>query len=113
VDIHGVHDLDGRYDLPETYEVAPDYEKAKKVAWESSPISYLAAWTSPVLFIHSDDDRNVNVSQTADLIRRFEELKKPYESILIPGDTHHWMKWENMVRVDQATADFLKKHLMN
>ncbi|WP_075352180.1 S9 family peptidase [Algoriphagus marinus] len=113
VDIHGVHDLDGRYDLPETYEVAPDYEKAKKVAWDSSPISDLATWTSPVLFIHSDDDRNVNVSQTADLIRRFEELKKPYESILIPGDTHHWMKWENMVRVDQATADFLKKHLMN
>jgi dipeptidyl aminopeptidase/acylaminoacyl peptidase len=113
VDIHGVHDLDGRYDLPETYEVAPDYEKAKKIAWESSPMSDLATWTSPVLFIHSDDDRNVNVSQTADLIRRFEELKKPYESILIPGDTHHWMKWENMVRVDQATADFLKKHLMD
>jgi dipeptidyl aminopeptidase/acylaminoacyl peptidase len=113
VDIHGVHDLDGRYDLPETYEVASDYEKAKKVAWESSPMADLATWTSPVLFIHSDDDRNVNVSQTADLIRRFEELKMPYESILIPGDTHHWMKWENMVRVDQATADFLKKHLMD
>lgn len=113
VDIHGVHDLDGRYDLPDGYEVAPDYEKALEVAWKSSPIADLATWTSPVLFIHSDDDRNVNVSQTTDLIRRFEELNKPYESILIPGDTHHWMKWRNMIRVDQATADFLKKHLMN
>ncbi|GAA0878311.1 S9 family peptidase [Algoriphagus jejuensis] len=112
VDIHGVHDLDGRYDLPEGYEVAPDYEKAKEVAWKSSPIADLATWKSPVLFIHSDDDRNVEVSQTTDLIRRFEELEKPYEAVLIPGDTHHWMKWENMVRVGNLTADFLKKHLM-
>jgi len=113
VDIHGVHDLDGRYDLPETYEMAADLDKAKKIAWESSPMADLDTWTSPVLFIHADDDRNVSVSQTADLIRRFEELGKPYESILIPGDTHHWMKWSNMIRVDQATADFLKKHLMD
>ena len=113
VDIHGVHDLDGRYDLPEGYEVAPDYEKAKEIAWNSSPIADLDTWTSPVLFIHSDDDRNVNVSQTTNLIRRFDELKKPYESILIPGDTHHWMKWKNMIRVSNETAKFLHKHLMN
>jgi dipeptidyl aminopeptidase/acylaminoacyl peptidase len=113
VDIHGVHDLDGRYDLPETYEIASDLDKAKKIAWESSPMADLDTWTSPVLFIHADDDRNVAVSQTADLIRRFEELGKPYESILIPGDTHHWMKWSNMIKVDQATADFLKKHLLD
>jgi dipeptidyl aminopeptidase/acylaminoacyl peptidase len=113
VDIHGVHDLDGRYELPEGYEVAPDYEKAKEIAWKSSPMPDLATWKSPVLFIHSDDDRNVEVSQTTDLIRRFEELGMPYESVLIPGDTHHWMKWENMIEVGQLTADFLKKHLMN
>ena len=113
VDIHGVHDLDSRYELPNGYEVAPDYEKAKEIAWKSSPIPDLETWTSPVLFIHSDDDRNVNVSQTSDLIRRFEEMNKSYESIFIPGDTHHWMKWSNMVRVHQATADFLKKHLMD
>ncbi len=109
VDIHGVHDLDGRYDLPEGYEVAPDYESAKEIAWKSSPIADLKTWTSPVLFIHSDDDRNVNVSQTTNLIRRFEEMNKPYESIFIPGDTHHWMKWSNMIRVHQATADFFEK----
>lgn len=113
VDIHGVHDLDSRYELPDGYEVAPDYEKAKEIAWKSSPMADLDTWASPVLFIHSDDDRNVNVSQTTDLIRRFEEMNKSYESIFIPGDTHHWMKWSNMVRVHQATADFLKKHLMD
>jgi dipeptidyl aminopeptidase/acylaminoacyl peptidase len=113
VDIHGVHDLDRRYDLPPGYEVAPDYEKAKEIAWKSSPIADLNTWTSPVLFIHSDDDRNVTVSQTTDLIRRFEELGKPYESVLIPGDTHHWMKWSNMVKVGNLTAEFLKQNLLS
>lgn len=112
VDIHGVHDLDGRYDLSPNYEQATDLELARKTAWESSPMADLDTWKSPVLFIHADDDRNVAVSQTVDLIHRFEELGKPYESILIPGDTHHWMKWSNMILVDQATADFLQKHLM-
>ena len=113
VDIHGVHDLDGRYELPEGYEISSDYAQAKEIAWKSSPIADLATWTSPVLFIHSDDDRNVAVSQTTDLIRRFEELGKSYEAVLIPGDTHHWMKWSNMVKVGDLTADFLKKHLMD
>ena len=113
VDIHGVHDLDSRYELPDGYEVAPDYEKAKEIAWKSSPIADLDTWKSPVLFIHSDDDRNVSVSQTTDLIRRFEEKNMPYEAVLIPGDTHHWMLWKNMVRVGNLTADFLKKHLMD
>ncbi|WP_296698878.1 prolyl oligopeptidase family serine peptidase [Algoriphagus sp.] len=112
VDIHGVHDLDGRYDLSPNYEQAPDLDLARETAWKSSPISDLETWNSPVLFIHADDDRNVPVKQTVDLIRRFEELGKPYESIIIPGDTHHWMKWSNMIKVDQATADFLQKHLM-
>lgn len=113
VDIHGVHDLDGRYTVPDGYEVAPDYEKAKEIAWKSSPMADLSTWKSPVLFIHSDDDRNVYVSQTTDLIRRFDELKKPYDAVMIPGDTHHWMKWSNMVKVGNLTADFLKKHLMD
>lgn len=111
VDIHGVHNLSGRLEMPEGYEKAPDYDEAVKTAWFSSPLAYIETWTSPVLFIHGDDDRNVQVSQTTDLIRRFEERKKPYEYMIIPGDSHHWMVFSNMVKVNQATADFLKKHL--
>jgi dipeptidyl aminopeptidase/acylaminoacyl peptidase len=111
VDISGVHDMDHRYNLPEGIEVAPDYEDAKRLAWQSSPIADLDQWTSPVLFIHSDDDRNVGFYHSADLARRFDELDKPYDYLVIPGDTHHWMKFSNMVRVNEATVDFLSKHL--
>ena len=113
VDLHGVHNFEGRYNIPEGYEVAPDYEEAKKIAWESSPFAYLDSWKSPVLFIHGDDDRNVNVSHTTNLIRRFEEKKMPYQYLMIPDETHHWMKFSNMVKVNMATADFLEEHLMD
>ncbi|NHE59224.1 S9 family peptidase [Cyclobacterium plantarum] len=111
VDISGVHDMDHRYELPEGIEVAPDYAEAKQIAWESSPIADLDQWTSPVLFIHSDDDRNVGFYHSADLARRFDELGKPYDYLVIPGDTHHWMKFSNMVQVNEATVNFLHKHL--
>src|SRR5690606_22987138 len=101
------------YNVPEGYEVAPDYEEAKKIAWESSPFAYLDSWKSPVLFIHGDDDRNVNVSHTTDLIRRFEEKDLPYNYLMIPDETHHWMKFSNMVKVNKATVDFLEEHLLD
>ncbi|PSL07246.1 dipeptidyl aminopeptidase/acylaminoacyl peptidase [Cecembia rubra] len=111
VDIHGVHELSSRLEMPEGFEKAPDFEKAQKTAFYSSPLAYLDTWTSPVLFIHGDDDRNVQVSQTVDLIRRFEERKMPFEYLIIPDDSHHWMKYANLVKVNTATVDFLQKHL--
>jgi dipeptidyl aminopeptidase/acylaminoacyl peptidase len=111
VDIHGVHELSSRLEMPDGFEKAPDFEKAQRTAFYSSPLAYLETWRSPVLFIHGDDDRNVQVSHTTDLIRRFENRKMPFEALIIPDDTHHWMKYSNLVKVNQATVDFLRKHL--
>jgi dipeptidyl aminopeptidase/acylaminoacyl peptidase len=111
VDIHGVHELSSRLEMPDGYEKAPDFEKAQRTAFYSSPLAYLDTWTSPVLFIHGDDDRNVQVSQTTDLIRRFEDRNMAFEYLMIPDDSHHWMKYANLVKVNSATAAFLKKHL--
>ncbi|MGY6522971.1 MAG: S9 family peptidase [Mongoliitalea sp.] len=111
VDIHGVHELSSRLELPTGFEKAPDFDRALRTAWLSSPLAYLDTWISPVLFIHGDDDRNVNVSHTTDIIRRFDERKKPYEYLMIPDDSHHWMKFENLVKVNAATAEFLQRHL--
>ncbi|UJP64430.1 S9 family peptidase [Mongoliitalea daihaiensis] len=111
VDIHGVHELSSRLVPPAGFEKAPDFDRALRTAWLSSPLAYLDTWTSPVLFIHGDDDRNVNVSHTADIIRRFDERNMPYEYLMIPDDSHHWMKFENLVKVNAATVAFLRKHL--
>ncbi|MHA4846239.1 S9 family peptidase [Flavitalea antarctica] len=111
VDIHGVHNhlnlsppLDG--------EQAPDAPLARKLLWESSPVSWVKGMTSPVLFIHGDDDGNVGFDESIDLVRRFQQEGKPFESLVIPDETHHWMRYENTVRVNEAVADFLKRKLM-
>lgn len=76
VDIHGVHNWTAERAAPlleSRYEKAPDVQKALDVAWQSSPVSSIDKWKSPVLLIHGDDDRNVRFSQTTDLVRRLEK----------------------------------------
>ena len=110
VDIHGVHDLT----LPEglvRYEKSPDLARARDIAWKSSPISYISTWRSPVLLIHGDDDRNVQFGQTVDLVRRLSQAGRKFEEIVIPDDTHHFLRNANQLRVDQATADFFDRML--
>ncbi len=111
VDIHGVNN---RFTTlaQEGRKPAPDAALAEKVAEESSPVSYVNTWTSPTLIIHADDDRNVAFNQSVDLIKRFEDKKFDFEFLAIPDDTHHWMKFSNGLKVSEATADFLKRKLM-
>ncbi len=112
VDIHGVHNLSGRFEMPDGYEKAPDYDEAVKTAWFSSPLADLDSWKSPVLIIHADDDRNVDFVQSTDLATKLEERGIPFEYLVIPDDTHHWMKFSNLQKVNQATVEFLERHLI-
>lgn len=115
VDIHGVHDwtterargLMNR----DRYEQAPDLDSALALAWRSSPVSAMAGWKSPVLVIQGDDDRNVRFSQSVDLVQRLREAGIPFEELIVPDDTHHFLRHANWVRVDSATADFLARKL--
>jgi dipeptidyl aminopeptidase/acylaminoacyl peptidase len=115
VDVHGVHDWTterARGILnPDRYEQAPDVDSALAIAWRSSPVASIDRWRSPVLLIHADDDRNVRFSQTADLARRLSAAGVPFEEIVIPDDTHHFMLWENQVLVNRATAEFFERVL--
>ncbi|MGM9511178.1 S9 family peptidase [Larkinella sp. GY13] len=114
VDIHGVHDMtnDRTEQVSHQIEQIPDAKLAAKVAFESSPISVVNTWTSPVLIIHGDDDRNVRVSQSTDLVRRLEAKGVPMETMIIVDDTHHWMRHANALKVGNATADFFKRKLL-
>lgn len=112
VDIHGVNNRFSSQ-ATEGKEPAPDASQAAKIALSSSPVSYINTWTSPTLIIHADDDRNVAFNQSVDLAKRFEDKKFDFEYLVIPDDTHHWMKFSNGLKVSEATADFLKRKLMD
>jgi dipeptidyl aminopeptidase/acylaminoacyl peptidase len=112
VDIHGVHNWTAERAaglLENRYEKIPDGQRALDVAWQSSPVSSIATWKSPVLLIHGDDDRNVRFSQTTDLVRRLEKAGVTYEELVIPDDTHHFMRHTNLVKVDAAVAAFFDR----
>jgi len=112
VDIHGVHNWTAERAAPllkNRYEKPPDVQRALDVAWQSSPVSSIETWKSPVLLIHGDDDRNVRFSQTTDLVRRLEKAGVQYEELIVPDDTHHFMRHANLVRVDAAVAAFFDR----
>ena len=114
VDIHGVHNWTAERAqglLENRYEKPPDVQRALDVAWESSPISSVDKWKSPVLLIHGDDDRNVRFSQTTDLARRLEKAGVPFEELIVPDDTHHFLRHANSVKVDAAVAAFFDRVL--
>ena len=118
VDIHGVH---SRVLSPnETLEAAAavgdgitraQLDEAARVAWESSPIAYVKTWKSPVLLIHGDDDRNVRVDQTIDLVQRLKAQGVSYEEIIIPDDIHDFLLYRSWMRVDRAASEYLEKKL--
>jgi dipeptidyl aminopeptidase/acylaminoacyl peptidase len=118
VDIHGVH---SRVLSPtETLEAAAavgdgvtraQLDEAARVAWESSPIAYVKSWKSPVLLIHGDDDRNVRVDLTVDLVQRLKARGVSYEEIIIPDDIHDFLLYRTWMRVDRATAEYLERKL--
>ena len=112
VDIHGVHNWTAERAGPlleNRYEKAPDVQRALDIAWQSSPVSSMSTWKSPVLVIHGDDDRNVRFSQTTDLVRRLEKAGVTYEELVIPDDTHHFMRHANLLKVNNATAAFFDR----
>ncbi len=93
VDVHGVHDRlpainPGQlaYALVGDGLTEADLRQALKVEYESSPISAVATWKSPVLLIHGDDDRTVDFHQTIDLGRRLKERGVHVEELVLPDD---------------------------
>jgi dipeptidyl aminopeptidase/acylaminoacyl peptidase len=116
VDLHGVHDWTaehsgffGRFG-GERYEKG-DLDQARIVAWQSSPVSDLTHWTSPVLLIQGDDDRNVDFHQTVDLARRLDALGAPYQELVIPDEIHGFLRYASWLEADSATVDFLDELL--
>ena len=81
-------------------------------AFQSSPVADVYYWSSPVLFIHGDDDRNVDFIQTTDLVQRLRKLGKAHIEILVfPDEVHGFLRHDIWLKVYKATADFFNRFL--
>jgi dipeptidyl aminopeptidase/acylaminoacyl peptidase len=81
------------------------------LSFQSSAISAVDKWTSPVLIWHGDDDRNVQFSQTTGLIQLLRQRNVHYELIVYPDDTHETMLYKRWMHTFGRMEDFLKRFL--
>lgn len=123
VDYHGVHDWSVRVAAggrPWEHKVVPTpptpaaraaREEAILTAYNSSPIASVRSWRSPVLFIHGDDDRNVDFSQTVDLIAALRRQNVYLEQLVIPDEIHEFLRHATWLKVYHAQLDFFRRKL--
>jgi dipeptidyl aminopeptidase/acylaminoacyl peptidase len=109
VDLHGVHDWSAF--LEEFPKDAPDRDAALNLAFQSSPDAAISTWTSPVLLIQGDDDRNVPFSQTVDLLQRLRAQKVHVEELVLPDEVHGFLMWKSWMGAYGATAEFFEREM--
>jgi len=112
VDLHGVHDWSLEIDLwrPQSWYTF-DREAASRLAWSSSPMASLDTWTSPVLLIQGDDDRNVLFAQTVRLANALRARGVPVEERVFPDEIHDFLLFRSWVTAYQLGADFFDRRL--
>jgi dipeptidyl aminopeptidase/acylaminoacyl peptidase len=108
VDFHGVHDWSVSV---AGLRVPTDTAERNRIARESSPISSVDKWKSPVLLIHGDDDRNVEFAQTVNLVRRLRTNGVYFEQLIFPDEIHDFLRHQDWIHAYHDSADFFDKHL--
>ena len=121
VDIHGVHNWDRQGRSAPNLSAAlagdgitqADLAAVARVTYQSSPVSAVATWKSPVLLIHADDDRNVEFHQTVDLKARLMERGVSVDELVIADDIHDFLLWRTWRMVTTATGEFFEKRFLS
>jgi dipeptidyl aminopeptidase/acylaminoacyl peptidase len=106
VDMAGVHDWSqrGRGRMNEAQA---------KLARESSPVADYKTWKSPVLFIHGDDDRNVDFQQTTDIVQKLRAKGDVHIELMIaPDEPHEFMLFRNRMEAYHRTYEFINRFLV-
>ena len=111
VDMHGVHDWN-----TEIPNFAPSYKPtdqpdAARLAWESSPLSSINTWRSPVLLIQGDDDRNVPFSEMVDVAEALRKKGVEFEQLVFPDEIHDFLLHRTWLAAYNAAADFFDRRL--
>jgi len=111
VDLHGVHDWALRatdFSPGGAWGLTEDLLEGARAA---SPVANLDFWTSPVLVVHGDDDRNVLFLQTTDLVRRLREREVPVEILVLPDEVHGFLRQASWLAVYGRAAEFFERRL--
>lgn len=109
VDLHGVHDWS--FEAKDATDFWGIAKNETDLAFKSSPVSDISKWTAPVLFVHGDDDRNVQFQQTIDLATKLREKNIPVEVLVLPDEIHGFLRHESWSKAYNAAKDFFDRKL--
>jgi dipeptidyl aminopeptidase/acylaminoacyl peptidase len=83
------------------------------LAYQSSPAYNIDKWTSPTLFIHGDDDRNVEFSQTIGLVEALRARGVPHKVFVMPDETHYMLKFATRAKAFHEVDDWFETMLIH
>ena len=81
----------------------------KDLSYQSSAISSVDKWTSPVLIIQGDDDRNVNFAQSVGLVQLLRQRNVYTEVLVLPDDVHDSLMYSRWIELLNRMDQFLTK----
>jgi dipeptidyl-peptidase 4 len=84
-----------------------------QLSYQSSAISQIDKWKSPVFLVHGDDDRNVNFAQTVGLVQLLRARNIYHEIIVVPDDLHESMLHSKWIYTFNRMSDFLHRFVWN
>jgi dipeptidyl aminopeptidase/acylaminoacyl peptidase len=86
--------------------------EATRRGFDSSPIATIDQWRSPVLVVQADDDRNVPLQQSLELIEDLRLHHIDYDEITIPNEIHDLAHYSAWIALFKATDAYLNRHLL-
>lgn len=110
VDIHGVHDWNTEIPNFMPAYKPNDRPDAARLAWESSPLSSVSMWRSPVLLIQGDDDRNVPFAEMVNLAEALRKQGVSFEQLVFPDEIHDFLLHRTWLAAYRAASDFFDRH---
>jgi dipeptidyl-peptidase 4 len=82
------------------------------LSFQSSSISAIEKWRSPVILFHGDDDRNVRFNQTVGLVQLLRAHNIPFELHVYPNETHYFQVFSRWTNTLKKIDDFFERALI-
>ncbi len=107
VSFAGISNIEDTYKLNEKEELV----KVRKSAKRLSPINYVKNVKIPILLIHGNQDRQVEVKQSVEMHKALKKAKKDVTFVELKHEDHYLTDNENRRTTFKVMDKFLKKHL--
>ncbi|PAW79660.1 MAG: lipase [Verrucomicrobia bacterium Tous-C9LFEB] len=109
IDLYGIHDV--RKFQPSHFSGSTPEETERNLD-AASPCTYFSSQTPPLLILHGDADKIVNVEMSRDLVRQLQAKGIVHEYVEVPGAPHTFHLEPKEMDLRPVTLKFLDTYLV-